>query len=157
VTQRRRCTGRTKAGKPCKAPALRGRKHCRAHDPAVPDADRFGSPEQAARAGALGGRPRKSRVVDVLREQVEADAERWLRPLERALDAERDGEPDHSVRLRAVAAVLDRVAGRPRLEPDPSDESEGGEEGVHWDTSKLSDRELGVLQDLVGKMNGRDG
>jgi hypothetical protein len=81
--------------------------------------------------------------------------------LERALAAERDGEPDHSVRLCAVAAVLDRVAGRPRLEPDPSDESEEEEEeeeeGGGWDTSKLSDRELGILQGLVGKMNGRDG
>jgi hypothetical protein len=76
--------------------------------------------------------------------------------LERALAAERDGEPDHSVRLCAVAAVLDRVAGRPRLEPDPSDESEEEEEGG-WETSKLSDRELGILQGLVGKMNGRDG
>jgi hypothetical protein len=78
--------------------------------------------------------------------------------LERALAAERDGEPDHSVRLCAVAAVLDRVAGRPRLEPDPSDESEEEEEEEGgWETSKLSDRELGILQGLVGKMNGRDG
>jgi hypothetical protein len=78
--------------------------------------------------------------------------------LERALAAERDGEPDHSVRLCAVAAVLDRVAGRPRLEPDPSDESEEEEEEEGgWETSKLSDRELGILQGLVGKMNDRDG
>jgi hypothetical protein len=140
-----RCTGKTKAGRRCRARPLRGGDYCRAHDPAVPDADRFGSPEQAARAGALGGRPRKSRVVDVLREQVEADAERWLRPLERALDAERDGEPDHSVRLRAVAAVLDRVAGRPRLEPEDDAEAVIGD----VDLSKLSDQQLRQLDDLL--------
>lgn len=123
--RRRRCTGKTTRGARCQAWPLRGTKRCAAH-PVSPDSARFGSPEQAAAAGAKGGRPRLPRPHEVLREKIEGDLERWLAPLEDALNAERaivvgSGEsaeiervPDHKIRLQATREAHDRVYGKPK-------------------------------------------
>lgn len=120
-------------GEPCGATALKegtvidgvvvmGR-HCRAHDPNLPDSARI----QGAQPGA--GRPRKPRVVDVLREKIEEEVEAWLDVLADARVATKvvgvigEGdmaEPieveDHRVRLQALSIALDRAYGRPRQE-----------------------------------------
>jgi hypothetical protein len=122
---KRSCKGTTKAGKPCKAHPLTGKDYCSAHDPSAPDGTRFGSPSQASEAGKLGGAAgRKPRVVDVMRERVEAKIDEVLAPyfdtLEKAmLHATSDGEvklsehPDLSARVAAAEKLLDRVYGKP--------------------------------------------
>lgn len=119
--RRRRCKGETKLGKRCKASPLKGTDRCAAH-PLSPDSARFGSPEQAAAAGKLGGRPRLPRPHEVLREKLEGDIEKWLKPYEDGLEAMRglvvDGGlefvPDHKARMQAVREPLDRVYGKPK-------------------------------------------
>jgi hypothetical protein len=121
----RRCQGTTRAGKPCQAPPLKDRTHCRAHDPLTPADARFGSSEQASRAGALGGAAgRRPRVVDVIRERIEADMVPLLTALQDSLEAQRPvvvgrGEdayvemvPDYDIRIKAAAG-----AARPRVWP----------------------------------------
>ncbi len=124
MARKRRCKGQTTAGKRCRAWPLKGTERCAAH-PVSPDSARFGSPEQAAAAGKLGGRPRLPRPHEVLREKIEGDIERWLAPLDDALQAQRavvvgSGEhaelewvPDHKIRLQAVREAHDRVYGKP--------------------------------------------
>jgi hypothetical protein len=58
-------------GKRCRKAALKGTKRCSAH-PLSPDTVGFGSPAQAREAGKLGGRPRRPRPPDLLRQLVEA-------------------------------------------------------------------------------------
>lgn len=119
--RRRRCTAKTVAGKRCKAWPLHGTKRCAAH-PLDPDSARFGSPEQAAAAGKQGGRPRLPRPHEVLREKLEGEIEKWLKPYEDGLQAMRgivvDGGleyvPDHKARMQAVREPLDRVYGKPK-------------------------------------------
>jgi LmbE family N-acetylglucosaminyl deacetylase len=82
-----------------------------AHAPADVRASRGFTPE----AGRLGGRPRNPRVVEVIKERIESDLEIVLSPLREALTATTPtGHPDHPVRLRAAAELLDRAYGRPR-------------------------------------------
>jgi hypothetical protein len=109
-----------KTGNPCRAWPLRGTDRCLAHtDQVSRGSTRFGGPQPG------GGRPRKPRVVDVLREQVEDRAEEVLAPLWDGLTAERaivvgSGEsaelqaaPDMPTRLAAARELLDRAYGRP--------------------------------------------
>jgi hypothetical protein len=132
---KRRCKGTTKAGKRCQAPPPTGEEFCRAHSPLLPAEARFGSPEQAAQAGALGGAAgRRPRVVEVLRERLESDIDRWLAPLEAALGEGKpiqmwDGQerkhtiqyvPDPALGMKALKLALDRVYGRPRQEVEVS-------------------------------------
>lgn len=112
------CTGTTRKGAPCRGNALKGRDVCIAHaDDVTKESLRFGG----AQAGA--GRPKTPRAVDVLRERIERDIEKWLKPIEDALTAERfvgfdDGEAvyaeDHATRLRAAAEGFDRAYGKPK-------------------------------------------
>lgn len=116
---KRRCKGTTKAGKPCKAHPLRGTDHCLAHS------DRDTRESVGFRAdNGKGGRPRKPRVVDVMRERVEEKVEELLAPyfdaVEKAmLHASSDGEvhvsehPDYGARVAAAEKLLDRVYGKP--------------------------------------------
>jgi hypothetical protein len=122
---KRRCKGTNKAGKPCGAVPQKGKDWCRAHDPDLSGKDRFGSPEQAATANPAG-RPRIPKVIELLSQRAEAEADRIVGTLLEQLDAERgvvvgngpdayvDSVPDAPARLRAVAEILDRVAGKPR-------------------------------------------
>jgi hypothetical protein len=158
----RRCKGNTKAGKRCKARPLRGRNHCSAHDPDTPRSNRFGSPEQAATAGAAGGRPKKPRATEILRDRVENDVDRWVQPFEEALAAEApvvvgtgkhatlEMVTDHGTRMRAAIAVLDRVYGRPKQATEISG-PDGNPIEITWDLGALSDEELAALQVLAEK------
>lgn len=120
-------------GAPCGATALKegtviegvvvlGR-HCRQHDPNLPDNARIGGAQPGA------GRPKVPRVVDVLREKVEEEVDHWLGVLKDASTAikvvgivgEGDmAEPieveDHAIRLKALNIALDRSYGKPRQE-----------------------------------------
>ena len=124
-----RCKGTNRHGQPCQAWPLKGTEHCSAHpDSLAPDGVRFGSPEQAAAAGALGGAAgRHPRVVDIMRERVEAAADEildaYFRVLREAMlygTQQRSGEivvsdhPDIGARMAAAEKLLDRVYGKPK-------------------------------------------
>lgn len=108
---RRRCTATTKAGGSCRAAPLSGRTVCLAHSDAVTR----GSTGFTGEAGRKGGRPRQPRAVEVLRQRVEAEADRILAVYLDAVQAMTpDGRPDHAIRLRAADALLDRAYGKPK-------------------------------------------
>lgn len=86
----RKCHGKTKKRKPCAANPLapgtlidgvevKG-KHCRAHDPDLPDSARFGSRAQAKAAGDQGGRPAMPKPTDIARTLIEANELALQRP-----------------------------------------------------------------------------
>lgn len=87
--RKRKCKGKTKAGKPCGANPLRKGtvingvtvtgKWCRTHDPDLPDSARI----QGAQPGA--GRPRVPRPTEVAAELVNRHIEKVVRPYWRAL------------------------------------------------------------------------
>lgn len=106
---KRRCHATTRKGAACQAAPLSERDVCLAHA----DADTRALVGFVPDAGALGGRPAKPPVLDVLRERVEAEIDRCIAPFEEALAATRNGEPDHAIRLRAAESVLDRLYGKP--------------------------------------------
>jgi hypothetical protein len=161
----RRCTGTTRAGAPCRAAPLRGRETCSAHDPLSPAVIRFGSVQQASRAGARGGAAgRRPRVVDVIRERIEEDIEPVISALVDALTADRgvvvgQGEnatvesvPDHDARIKAARELLDRAYGRARQALEHTG-AEGGpievKDAAGVDLRRLSDSELKELEALL--------
>jgi hypothetical protein len=121
MTTSRHCTATTKTGKPCKATPLRDQDVCLAHA----DAETRESAGFVAKNGK-GGRKPLPKVTDVLREKVEAEADRILAALFDALDADRglvvgngpsatvEHVTDHAVRIAAARELLDRVYGKPR-------------------------------------------
>jgi hypothetical protein len=125
---KRRCTKKTKAGKSCRAWPLAGTNRCISHS------DR--KTQESTGFGVNGGRPRKPRVVEVLREQVEAEIQDWLRPLYEAREATTavvvgtgpkahlEVVPDYRVRLQAAREVLDRIYGRPTTHAEVKGEFE---------------------------------
>jgi hypothetical protein len=99
-------------------------KWCRTHDPDLPDNARI----QGAQPGA--GRPKNPRVVDVMREKLEANIDKMIDPyLQQALEAKtripktidpKTGDvtewqeiPDYKARIAAVEKLLDRAYGKP--------------------------------------------
>jgi hypothetical protein len=118
MTAKLACAAITKTGKPCKAYPLKGRDVCLAH---TDEKERV-----STGFGVSGGRPKKPRVVDVLRERIEERIDAWLQPLDDALTASRPvlvgaGDdatvldvPDHAIRLKAFAEAMDRAYGRPK-------------------------------------------
>jgi hypothetical protein len=164
----RRCSGTTRAGEPCRAAPLKGRETCSSHDPLSPAETRFGSTQQASRAGARGGAAgRRPRVVDVIRERIEEEIEPVISALVDALTADRgvvvgQGEsasvefvPDHDARIKAARELLDRAYGRARQALEVTGEDgapvalEDARHGL--DLRKLSDQELDELQQLVDR------
>ncbi len=130
---KRKCRGENKRGGPCGANPLKPGTEiegvfvtgewCRQHDPNLPDKARIGGAQPGA------GRPRKPRVVDVLRDRIEDEVDQWLDVLQDARVAVKvvgvlgEGEmaepievEDHAVRLKALSIALDRAYGRPRQE-----------------------------------------
>lgn len=110
MAAKRKCSGTTKAGKPCQAPPLKDRDVCLVHS----------DPETRKKAQFLpggngkGGRPRKPKAVEVLRERLEGEAEALMTVFFDAAKAiDRSGDPDHQIRLKAVEALLDRAYGKP--------------------------------------------
>jgi hypothetical protein len=133
----RKCRGTNKRNEPCRAGPLKGGDHCAAHDPNRPDADRFGSSVQAARAGA-SDKPRVPKLTEVLTRRVEAEAEAIVGALFEGLDATsgmaiRVGRgvdeivdvPDYGTRLRAAQLIFDRMLGRPKQQTEITG-AEGG-------------------------------
>lgn len=123
--RRRRCKAKTKAGKACRATPRRDTGLCNAHSSKeVQVSAGFGGSQPGA------GRPRAPRVVDVIRERIEADVELVITPLVEALEADRpellfhgtDGEPseyervpDWKNRITAARELLDRAYGKARI------------------------------------------
>lgn len=154
---KRTCKGTTKAGKPCRAYAVGDTDRCMAHSPKnLQEKVGFGGAQEGA------GRPPNPRYVDILRRRLEERADKYLDVLEDAIEAEKAivvgaGEsaslefvPDHVVRLRALAELLDRAYGKPRQATEVTG-PDGGPiqtEG-RIDTSKLSDAELVELAQLL--------
>lgn len=113
-----RCTGVNRKGEPCKAHPLHGRDVCLSHaDATTRESVGF------VAANGFAGRIAAPRAIDVLRDRIERDIDKWLRPLEDALTAERfagfdDGQAiyveDHSVRMAAAREGLDRAYGKPK-------------------------------------------
>lgn len=130
---KRKCKGTNKQGNPCGANPLKPGTEiegvlvtgewCRQHDPNLPDKARIGGAQPGA------GRPKTPRVVDVLRDRIEAEVDEWLNVLSDArvavkvvgvLGEGETAEPieveDHAIRLKALSIALDRAYGRPRQE-----------------------------------------
>lgn len=116
----RDCKGVTKSGKQCKAVPLKDTDYCLAHaDEKTRVATGFGAKDRG------NGRPRKQRVVDVIRERIEDKVDEMFAILWEAAHAERavvvgngpqayvEMVPDHPTRRAAVAELLDRGYGRP--------------------------------------------
>lgn len=151
----RRCTGTTKAGKPCRANPMKDRDVCLAHaDEETRGSARFGGPQPGS------GRPPAPRAVDLLRERMEADLDQVLGPLWDALVADRaivvgngpqayvENVPDHGVRITAVREMLDRSYGKPKQQTEVTGEIRSG---PIMDLSRLSDDELAALEALTAK------
>lgn len=173
MARRRRCKASTKAGRRCRAAPLRGGTYCSAHDPNRPDETRFGSREQASRAGAAA-KPRTPAVSEVLRERVEGAADEILAPYFKALGVEyvngeiqrgpgavhvgktKDGDviasdvEDLAGQITAAERLLDRVYGKPKQTAELSG-PDGGPIVVDesLDLSKLDDAQLKQLQELI--------
>lgn len=170
---KRKCHGRTVKGTPCRATPLRKGteiggvkvkgKHCRRHDPDIPDSARFGTKEQAKAAGDMGGRPRKPRPDDVLRQRIEENIDRWLQPLEDALGQGKpvqmwDGDerkhhiefvPDPALAMKAMKFAFERVYGKPRQAIDLA----GADGGTLQVSHVFEDDELREeMHGLVGRV-----
>lgn len=145
-----RCSQTTKAGAPCRARPLKGADTCLAHsDQETRGSISFGGAQPG------GGRPKSPRVVDVLRERLEAEADAWLKVLTDAREAERgvvvgDGEAarveffeDHPTRLKAFREVFDRGYGKPMQFHDVTSRAD----------ESTVDREIA---ELLGEMSRND-
>lgn len=123
MSGKRKCSGTTKAGKPCKANPIKGTDFCLSHS----DAETRASVGFTAEAGKLGGRPKTPTVIDAIREEVERRMDEITGALwelanaaERAVvvgngpDAHVEIVPDNDLRLKALRELLDRSHGRPK-------------------------------------------
>lgn len=122
------CTGTTKKHTLCNAHPLKGTNECLAHsDEETRASVGFGGSE----AGSLGGRPKLPRVVDIIRERIEAQADQLLDALFNALEAEEGvaiavkgggatlvAIPDHRTRITAAKELLDRAYGKPKQQTE---------------------------------------
>ena len=144
-----RCSATTKAGNPCKNPVVLETGTCIAHAPReVVESRGFGGPQPGA------GRPRTPKVVEVIRERLEAQAEEYLKPVEDALKATRgvvvgDGAharieyvEDHATRLKAFRELMDRGFGKPTQYVDVTSREEESE----------IDREIRALLDQMDRL-----
>lgn len=114
----RRCKAKTKAGKRCKANSQKDREVCIAHDEERRGSVGFGGAQPGS------GRPRKPKVIEVLRERIEENIDFWLQPLVDGITADAakvvgDGEharlefhADHPTRIKAQREALDRAFGK---------------------------------------------
>jgi hypothetical protein len=155
---KRVCKAKTKKGKPCGANPLKPGtviegttvtgKWCRQHDEDLPASARIGGAQPGS------GRPRTPRAVDVLKERIEQDIDKVLRPLWDALVAERavvvgngptayvESVTDHPTRIAAVRELLDRGYGRSKQSSE-----------VTVITEDMLDR---ALQELEAQLAGND-
>ena len=155
MTERRTCNATTKRGTPCTRPALADSLVCLAHSAkAVREEIGFGGPQIGS------GRPTTPRVMDVLREKVEAAADEIVAVyLETLRTAEKPilvglgmGEQriewvtDLGARMQAAERLLDRAYGRPKQTSEVE-----VSQPASIDPKKLSDAELSALLVLIDK------
>ncbi len=137
----RRCSAQTKAGKRCSRSSVDGERVCVAHLPRkARESKGFGGPQPGS------GRPRKPRVVEALREEVERRSA-WIV----ARYVELAGSDDDAVSLRALESLLDRVYGKPRQVTEVA-----GAGGGPLQVEELLDRKaLAKLDGLVDQIAAR--
>lgn len=121
MPKKRACKSKTKAGKACSRPPVTGTEFCIAHSPKeLRDKKGFGGAQPGS------GQPRKPRLVETLREKVEAEIEDWIRPFYEGQTATRhvvvgNGPSAHveevvdiPTRMAASREIFDRIEGKPR-------------------------------------------
>jgi hypothetical protein len=130
-----RCKGKTKAGKACKSPPIKGEEYCLSHAPKALRAKLgFGGPENGAKGGHA---KRVPRLTELLCAEVEERAEEIIEKLFSGLDAHRavvvgtgpkarlEFAPDPDLALKTVREIFDRHDGRPRQAVELSGEGGG--------------------------------
>lgn len=157
AAKRRRCKGKTKAGKACKAAPLKGGDFCLAHDEVARAKTSFGSAE----AGAKGGEARRvPKLTEILRERVEERAEEIIDKLFAGLGAQRAvvvgtgpqarleivEDPDQV--LKTIREIYDRFEGKPRQVQEIS--GPGGEPLGIVPVSREKAERAGLLAAAVG-------
>jgi hypothetical protein len=96
------CSAKNKAGQPCKAAPLRDKDVCLAHDQEARESGVFGGAQPGA------GHPRRRRWHELVNEEIERDAEKYLRPYRAAIESD-----DPEAGMKAVERLLDRLDGKP--------------------------------------------
>lgn len=151
------CLAPTKAGGECQATRptieLNGKKYrlktCLPHASKAIQ-EKFGWPNRS------GSKPQSA--AGILRKRFEEDADRYLKPLEEAIEAMKavvvgnggsariEMVEDFQVRLRAVETILDRIYGRPRQSVEHT-----GTDGAPMEVSipQSTERELAVAKILA--------
>jgi hypothetical protein len=118
-----RCTAKTKAGKPCKAPPISGTAFCISHaDKATRAKAGFGGSENGRKGGEA---KRVPKLTELLRAEVEERAEEIIAKLFMGLAAQRaivvgtgprarlEFAPDPEMALKTIREIYDRYEGRP--------------------------------------------
>lgn len=183
MAERRACAGTTKAGKPCRAPALKATGYCMVHGPEeVRESKGFGGPQEGA------GRPALPKPTELARQLIEKNVIPVLRPHFAALGVtlhddgtctydptagakvlhKEAGEggttyattiDDLAAQIAAAERLLDRVYGKPKQATELS--GPGGDavrvEGGAPDLDLLTPEELRAYLELVKKMRGDGG
>jgi hypothetical protein len=160
---RRQCKGTNRRGEPCGVAPSKGSDWCRAHDPNLPESDRFGSREQSARAGA-SEKPRVPRLREALAARIEERADEIIAALLDGISAtegftikvgpdetEFVEHPDFKTRLQYVREALDRHLGRPKQQTEITGPEGGAVQVEQVDLSRLSTDELRELRGLLGR------
>lgn len=132
MTEKRRCTKRTKAGKACRGTPIAATDYetCVSHAPeAVKTELGFGGSENARKGGEA---TRVPKLTELLREKVEARAEEIVEKLLDGLEAQKglvvgngpdayvEMVPDRSEVARTLREIWDRLEGRPKTHTELS-------------------------------------
>ena len=173
---KRKCKGKTRAGKACKAAPLKGRDVCLAH------ADRETREKTGFRAdNGRQGRPRLVRPSEIAQQLIEDNALAIQRPFWRALGydvvkrddgtfelvedsgggaklhATFEGEvlvstfDDLGAMQKAANELMDRAYGKPKQATEVSGPDGGPIEHAPLDLSKLSDEDLREFRRIVDR------
>lgn len=148
-----RCTGTNKKGQPCRATVRRDAETCISHaSKEVRESAGFGGAQPGA------GRPPNPRAIDLLRERLEARADKVLDVLFDALDATFETEDgrlvDHKTRMIAQREIFDRVYGKAKQATEISGPGGTPVQMTAVDLAGLSRDELRELKVLLEKAAG---
>lgn len=155
---KRRCKGKTKAGKRCKSPPLKGTDFCLSHSSkATRGKLSFGGSENGAKGGHA---KRVPRLTEILTERVEERADEIMDKLFAGLDGERalvvgtgpnarvEVHPDQEMVLKTVREIWDRMEGRPKQATEFK-----GDMKIR-NAEQMQDEIAGLLEELAHRQNG---
>lgn len=123
----RRCTATNKAGQRCATVAMSDSDVCLAHNRDEATARGFGGAQNTA----------VPKEYVVLRQRIEANVDRYLSPIERALDSD-----DPALALRAMAEAFDRVNGKAKQAVDVAHSGGLTLEGIYREALDQTDTML---------------